>query len=70
MSNAILSALRARGIKQGTLAQACGVDKSAVSRWVRWGAPIPEKHLSVVSQLTGIQPPELRPDIFTPERVS
>lgn len=44
------------------LARKCGVSRFAVHQWKTSG--IPSQHVGVVSSLTGIEPRDLRPDLF------
>lgn len=45
------------------LATHLGITRQAVSRWTK----IPMKHLSAISEFTGIPRQELRPDVYGPE---
>jgi DNA-binding transcriptional regulator YdaS (Cro superfamily) len=63
------AALRERGHRQRDLAVRLGVTEPTVSRWVAWardretGVPIPAEVLPVVSEMTGLSPAALRPDL-------
>lgn len=45
------------------LATHLGISRQAVSRWKK----VPMRHLSAISDLTGIPRQELRPDVYGPE---
>jgi DNA-binding transcriptional regulator YdaS (Cro superfamily) len=45
------------------LATELGISRQAVSRWTK----IPMRHLATISEFTGMQPHELRPDVFGPK---
>lgn len=68
MSNDLLSLLSERGIRRIDLANALGVDKSLVTRWVK--GRIPVDRIEAVEKATGIPRHKLRPDladIFGPQ---
>lgn len=68
MNNDLLSLLSERGIRRIDLANALGVDKSLVTRWVK--GRIPVDRIEAVEKATGIPRHKLRPDladIFGPQ---
>jgi predicted transcriptional regulator len=50
------------GLTQTQIAKACGITQAGVSRWTE--RRIPAERVAQVSELTGIPPDQLRPDIF------
>lgn len=58
------AALKAKGLRQSAVADACGVTDGTVSKWVRGLIVIPAERVARVSEVTGIPPHELRPDVF------
>lgn len=48
------------------LAAHLGISRQAVSRWTK----IPMRHLAAISEITGMQPHELRPDVFGPKNTA
>lgn len=61
MSIDLSSELKRRGLSQAALAKLIDVDRSAVTRWVKWGMPIPEARAVQIEQATGIPMASLRP---------
>ncbi|GBQ89186.1 hypothetical protein AA0535_1730 [Asaia krungthepensis NRIC 0535] len=55
----LIEMMRYRGMN-ARIARACGLSTAAVSQWKR----IPRKHLEKVSDLSGVPPETLRPDLF------
>ncbi len=43
-----------------SIAEACGISTAAVSQWNR----VPRRHVEAVARVTGIDPQQLRPDMF------
>jgi DNA-binding transcriptional regulator YdaS (Cro superfamily) len=64
MSIDLASELNRIGMKRSALAKAAGVHRSQVTRWTKWGMPIPLERVEQVSEATGIPPHKLRPDHF------
>ena len=54
--------LTEKGFNRAHLIEACGVDKSTVSRWVDRGIPL--SRVFQVESATGISREKLRPDFF------
>lgn len=66
MSFDLSAELDRRGISKSALATAIKVNKSAVTRWTKWGIPIPAERVFEVESFTGISRHKLRPDLFGP----
>jgi DNA-binding transcriptional regulator YdaS (Cro superfamily) len=64
MSIDLASELDRIGMKRSALAKAAGVHRSQVTRWAKWGMPIPLERVEQVAKATGIPPHKLRPDHF------
>lgn len=57
-----------RGLTQAEAAKLLKADQSSVSRWSSGKAKVPPEKVSFVSEVTGIPPHELRPDVFRETR--
>jgi DNA-binding transcriptional regulator YdaS (Cro superfamily) len=62
--NTLSEALGRIGMQQADLARAVGVHRSQVTRWIKWGMPVPERLVADVERATGIPRQELRPDLY------
>lgn len=62
MQNDLLDLLSSRNMRRIDLANALGVDKSLVTRWVQKRVPV--SRVADVERVTGIPREELRPDVF------
>lgn len=56
-----------RNMSLAALAVQLGRTKTAVSRWETGSRRIPAEIVPRLSEITGIKPHELRPDVFAPE---
>jgi DNA-binding transcriptional regulator YdaS (Cro superfamily) len=65
ISTPLANVIRSRGLKFVELAKLAGVDKAAISRWVR--GKIPAERVLPLEKATGIPRHELRPDLYPPE---
>ena len=54
--------LKEAGWTQLRLARKCGVTQAAVSYWLQ--RRVPPEHVLTVSEITGLTPNQLRPDVF------
>lgn len=61
MRDAILTEIMMRRNANKRISAACGLSTAAVSQWTR----VPRKHVETVSKLSGKQPHELRPDLYS-----
>jgi DNA invertase Pin-like site-specific DNA recombinase len=62
--DAIVKKLFAIHGMQSQIADACGIRSQAVSQWKR----VPGHWVQIVSEVTGIPPEQIRPDIFKARR--
>ena len=59
----VIETIRATRGLQYDIAHICGISRQAVSAWKR----VPPRWVITISQITGISPEEIRPDIFRPK---
>lgn len=64
MSEQLKGRMREMGLTQASIASACGVTQAAVARWM--SRRIPAEQVKQLSEITGLSPHELRPDVFGP----
>jgi DNA-binding transcriptional regulator YdaS (Cro superfamily) len=64
MSIDLASELVRLGITQSELASRIKVHKSQITRWTKWGMPIPPERAAKIEETTGIPKHQLRPDHF------
>lgn len=57
-----------KGLTQAEAAKLLKADQSSVSRWTSGARKVPPQRVPEVSEITGIPPHELRPDIFRERR--
>jgi DNA-binding transcriptional regulator YdaS (Cro superfamily) len=62
MEHDLKSIFRSRGFRLKAIAEAVGVDKATVTRWVQ--TRIPAERVADVSQITGLPKSALRPDLW------
>lgn len=58
----VLAAIEAAGGRRD-LARKCGVHVTTVAWWL-YSERIPERHLAIISDVTGISQRDLRPDLY------
>lgn len=64
MSINLASELDRLGVTRSKLAREIGVHKSQVTRWTKWGMPIPAERAAQIEAVTGIPREKLCPDVF------
>jgi transcriptional regulator with XRE-family HTH domain len=57
--------LEASGISKSELARRLNVDKAQITRWTKWGMPIPSSRIAAVSEITGISLSDLKGPFVT-----
>lgn len=62
MKRSLTDRIRAAGVTQQKIGDACGLTQSRVSKMLRDG--VRDIHVATVSNLTGIPKSEIRPDLF------
>lgn len=63
MKDAILTEIMMRRGANKAIAESCQLTTAAVSQWLR----VPKRHVKTVSEITGISPSRIRPDLHPAE---
>jgi DNA-binding transcriptional regulator YdaS (Cro superfamily) len=57
----VMSLIRERGLS-AAIAKRLGINRQAISQWTE----VPWNRVFIVAEVTGLQPHEIRPDIYPP----
>lgn len=62
--------LKAKGVRQSIVADACDVSEGTVSKWASGKIRVPAERVAKIAEVTGLAPHDLRPDLFPAPQVA